>query len=370
MRRAEQFAQLLEAPAGAAAGGPGAELVALTEALAALPRPELRADAASRIRQRLVAVAAVQSAEPEKPARAIAWRHRRLATIAVGSLSAVTAVTGVAMGASRALPGQPLYGLKRATEAVQLRLADGPAAKGQRELEFAATRLAELRAIGTQDSHAAGLLHDMSSEITAGHDDLIQAARADHSTAPVLRFESFARSQWSALIQLAQSAPPSLLPPLRTDVIQIGRLDASARSVVASISGSKSSPGHPHPVPSGGHVSPGVGPSLPIGGHHHGGTPGPTSNVLPTPGSSGRTTQPGQGHTGSPTTGPLPTGKPSLPSLPSLPSASLPNPGVSAPVAVPTNQPTLLPTQLPSVVKSLVSGLGSLTGKGGTGQSH
>src|SRR5438552_11503613 len=149
-RRAEQFAELLER--GTRTDDPTlAPLVALAGALGttpdvAAPRAEFR----TALRQRLVAVATVQGVgapapTPAQRAREIGgtWRFQRRVAVLAGRAAAVTAVAGVGVGASRSLPGDAFYGLKRATENVQLDLAQGQEAKGKRHLEFARTRLAE-----------------------------------------------------------------------------------------------------------------------------------------------------------------------------------------------------------------------------------
>src|SRR5687768_12953144 len=152
-RGAAEFARLLEAgtPAGSPAA-PGLALVAqLRSAGAALdagiaPRPEFR----SALRTRLPAVATVQAAQaaaPAEPARAlptaVSWR-RRGSAVAAGAMASVVAVSGVAVAGSQSLPGDPFYGVKRTTEALQLQMADGEVEKGTRHLDFAASRLREV----------------------------------------------------------------------------------------------------------------------------------------------------------------------------------------------------------------------------------
>ena len=63
-------------------------------------------------------------------------------------------LTGVGVAATRSLPGQPFYGLKGVGEDLQLKMADGDTAKGTKHLEFASTRLREIRAL----AHGEGQL--------------------------------------------------------------------------------------------------------------------------------------------------------------------------------------------------------------------
>jgi len=158
-RRAAQFADLLDAPERT--DDPAmAPYLALAGALRAVPAgsgpsPEFR----QALRQRLVAVATVQGVgAPDLGATArlrqagITWNFQRRVAIVAGAAAAATAVAGVGVGASRSLPGDPFYGVKRATEHVQLAVTTGQEAKGKRHLEFARTRLHEVQALVGQSS--------------------------------------------------------------------------------------------------------------------------------------------------------------------------------------------------------------------------
>jgi hypothetical protein len=59
----------------------------------------------------------------------VSWR-RRGSAVAAGAMASVVAVSGVAVAGSQSLPGDPFYGVKRTTEAFQLRTADGNLEKG------------------------------------------------------------------------------------------------------------------------------------------------------------------------------------------------------------------------------------------------
>lgn len=251
-RAAERFAAALDGGAAVVELPASlAELVGIVERVASVPQPVMAADASARIRQRLVAVAAVQAAgnEANEPsaARALSWRARRVATVAVGALTGVTAVAGVAVGAAHSLPGDPLYSLKRAAEGLQLDLAGSPAAKADRELQFAQTRMAELRAIGVRDGHAAALLGDLRSELSSARTDVVTAVTTDHDQTPLANFEATTRKQVAALFGLAQNAPAALLPQLRATVVRIVQLDRSVQHLAAKLPVVPVVPGHPLP---------------------------------------------------------------------------------------------------------------------------
>ena len=126
-RRADEFNRLLESDARTddPVAGP---MLAVAEALRAVPTvrrpapgvPYGAAPATRRGRDR---------PRRRRNRQAAAARSRRRQHLegaappdrARGGAAVVTGVTGVGLGASRSLPGQPFYGVKRATEGVQLR---------------------------------------------------------------------------------------------------------------------------------------------------------------------------------------------------------------------------------------------------------
>jgi hypothetical protein len=144
--------------------------------------PAPSAEFRSALRTRLMAVAAVQgvgatatSASPSAaPGRT--WAQRAT-VVGAGALATVVAASGVAVAGSRSLPGDPFYGVKRTAEAVQLRVADGGREEGIRHLQFASTRMREVRALllGRDAPRGAAPLTGL------GDDDLeaVRAAMAD-----------------------------------------------------------------------------------------------------------------------------------------------------------------------------------------------
>ncbi|MDX6268071.1 MAG: hypothetical protein QOD70_2811, partial [Frankiales bacterium] len=230
--RAEELAALLDGAVMMGTGmGTGMGTVSPYAALAtrlrglapafdagAVPGAEFRV----ALRQRLVAVASVQGAaqgvavpsavpsalpsaapyadpvaHPRALGGAVSWAQSRPAQrrigVTAGAMASVIALTGVGVAASRSLPGQPFYAVKRVGEGLQLDLASGDTAKGTKHLEFAATRLREVKALahhdgslslgtagtptaaglafgGSTDKRIADTLHDFDSETKAGTD--------------------------------------------------------------------------------------------------------------------------------------------------------------------------------------------------------
>src|SRR3954453_6768013 len=240
-RRADEFNRLLELD-GRTDDPVAGPMLAVAEALRAVPmaegpRPEFR----TALRQRLVAVATVQGVgATEKPlqrARAAGstWKvQRRLTALAAGA-AVVTGITGSGRGARRSLPGQPFYGVKRASEGAQLATTVGTEARGKRHLGFARTRLAEVKALSGSSSALGPIfgahqlaapaansaeqsklildpLHAMDVETRAGANDLFAAFRDSGSAEPLRALNNFSREQYAQLHDLLGALPANAQP--------------------------------------------------------------------------------------------------------------------------------------------------------------
>jgi len=168
-------------------------------------------------------------------AAGITWNFQRRVSIVAGAAAAATAIAGVGIGASRSIPGDAFYGVKRATEDVQLALTTGQEAKGKRHLEFARTRLHEVEALAGRSSALGGFtpgqpaalghlsseaktstivatLRDMDAETRAGAEDLL-AAYADSETAePLEALDAFTRDQFDDLKDVVPALPTDAQP--------------------------------------------------------------------------------------------------------------------------------------------------------------
>jgi hypothetical protein len=350
-RRAAQFAALLDAPERSddPALAPYLELAGALRAVRVStgPTPEFR----QALRQRLVAVATVQGVgAPDLGATArlrqagITWNFQRRVAMVAGAAAAATAVVGVGVGASRSLPGDPFYGVKRATEHVQLAVTTGQEAKGKRHLEFARTRLHEVQALVGQSSALSDFmpgqvgalghltdeaktstivatLQDMDSETRAGAQDLL-AVYADSGKAEALEaLDTFTRDQYADLRDAVPALPTDAQPRAERSLSLLTVVAAQTR-IVAQAGGS--TPG------AGGTSTPSQQPSVTP-------KPGKTHNPQPATGgskSSAATSSPAP--IGTPT---VPTGVPTVaPTIPPLPTV----------LPAPTDLPSVLPP-LPSL---------------------
>ena len=349
-RRATQFAALLEHPART--DDPAlAPYVALAGALRAVPAPAGPApEFRDALRQRLMAVATVQGVGSTQQGAAarireagITWNFQRRMAIVAGSAAAATAIAGVGIGASKSLPGDAFYGVKRATEDVQLALATGQEAKGKRHLEFARTRLHEVEslvgrnsalvdfmpgsvgALGHLSNEAktstiVATLRDMDAETRAGAEDLLAVYRDSGSAEPLHALDTFTRSQFDDLRAVMTALP-----------VEARQRAARSLSLLAVVAG------HTRSAARGG-----TGTQT---GSGHGGSTGPNESTSSSP-TPRRTSTPRSGHSGGSSSSPGTT-TPSTPGLPTVPS-QVPTEAPTIP-SLPTvlPQPTSLPTKLP-----------------------
>lgn len=383
--RAEELARLLEGAAYGGAAAPAGNLAALAFRLRAVSpaleevaplRPEFR----TALRQRLVAVATVQAPQAAPAAVAVGagsldkvlawsrtWSAQKRLALASGAMAGVVALTGVGVASSRSLPGQPFYGLKRASEGLQLQMASGDTAKGTKHLEFAATRLREVRALANGDGELSlGAVGDLGTlaagrttaslqnritrtlaafdhETSQGRTLLEGVYRSTGRTAPLRVLTEFSSQQKDRLSTLIPELPAGTADAAAQSLALVTEVGSTATQLLemgtcsASCDPSAAGPAltvEPGPTP-GTSASPeqdgnGVPPCTCVE---------PSTTPEPTP---GPTTEP----TSEPT--PAPTGSP----RPTPTSSPTPTPGV-LPTIVPTAVPTVLPTILPTLLPPL-----------------
>ncbi|HWL37577.1 MAG TPA: DUF5667 domain-containing protein [Frankiaceae bacterium] len=332
-RRAEDFDRALAAEGGVHVDPAIRALVAVAGALATIPqrpapafreslRTQLMAEAAN-IAASAPAASVAAAAPAASPAGTLAKVLAKPAMqVATGGLAAAVAVTGVGIGASRSLPGDALYGLKRTVEKLQKRTAGGTLAEAGSVLEHANTRIDEVRALlerGGADALAQveKTLDELRKEIDDATAELLAQARAGSKAA----YDKLAATVGD--LSAALDGLRGQLPPQAQD-----EYDA-VMAMVNSVTGQLKS----LPVP-GGITRPGEDPSK---------SPRPTT---PPPTSPSETTPP---KTTPPTSGPPVTVPPVDPSVTVPPVDPTKSPIITIP-PLPTIEPTLpvtLPPALP-----------------------
>lgn len=202
-----------------------AELISRLRELPDGPRPDPRFKA--ELRSQLVAIAPriiAESADEQRrssphphrrPSRGFARVRRPL--LAIGGAAAVLVLLlGLAVNLSGgALPGQSLYGLKRASEDFKLSVSgDSDADKGLQYLKLASSRASEssklLGSATASDSKAAlvaSTLRTADAETRSGMKLIGDAALATKSTKPAAPVQAWARGQIAAITALLPDLP-------------------------------------------------------------------------------------------------------------------------------------------------------------------
>lgn len=303
MSPSERFAQLvdLDAPSGFLDGGdprmrPVVALAAALRQAATATAPEPMSSATKlAMRERLVAAATatppvaatpgvaarvvevIESGE-RRAARAGRRVSRRITTL-VGSVVIVTSVAGVGVAAARSLPGSPFYDLKRATEAVQLWATSGEAAKGQRHLEFARTRINEASNLPADSPYLASTLKAMNDEIRQANSELVKAYRSTGDVQPLADLVRFARTQAGELAQLGARLPATLHQDTAYSANLLNGVTQEIRSLTVGVChqcATGPAPSMPSPT-----VAPSTTPSSHPSTTPHTGKPSDTPSVKP-----------------------------------------------------------------------------------------
>jgi len=233
-RRAERLAQLLDE----AVGGPRHHARAVPDEQVAgyvrLGKALVRSagvtsgpteDFRTSLRAMLVATAerdgigATAEDAPETGKRAVPTRpmvggKRARGAVLVGLAAGTLALSGISAASGDAMPGDPLYSVKRSTESARLALAGSDVSRGQLYLEFARNRLAEAGETGARGATLATMLADMDNETRDGIRLLTLAAQNRHDSTALDVIDTFVRDQRTLLGQLSdagQSGPSTTL---------------------------------------------------------------------------------------------------------------------------------------------------------------
>lgn len=115
--------------------------------------------------------AVVQVAVPGRRATRVRIATAGLATAVLVALGASSAIAA----ADAALPGQPLYGLKRAVERMGLAMHRGESSRAEVHLRLAARRLAEIQALLAAGQTAASVYGDYEAALAAAESHTLAA---------------------------------------------------------------------------------------------------------------------------------------------------------------------------------------------------
>lgn len=240
-RRAEEFARAVDG-GDVPTAGELAELVGVVDALRSEPVPEPDPDFVLDLRSRLMAEAATalrpENAQLVLPERPRGARERRLVA-AASALVLVGGTAGMATAAQSALPGEPLYPVKRGLEQAETGLHMGSAAKGRELLDQAADRLEEVRSLLASDAVTAApavpaTLQDFTDQAREGSDLLFASFEETRDPQSVETVRTFTADSARSLARLAAGAPDEAQDDLQTAATTLRAIDEHAAALCQS----------------------------------------------------------------------------------------------------------------------------------------
>ncbi|WP_290054503.1 DUF5667 domain-containing protein [Amycolatopsis solani] len=228
----DRFARALE-PSPVRRDGEFADELALVGALrdlGAAGAPDL--ETRQRIRAEIAGRLETAAATPRRR-----WRPRT-ADLVAAALFLVLVLSGLTLVLSRnALPGDALYGVKRAGESTALGLTFGDQAKAQKHLEFATNRITELGELaeaGASPADYRTAYDDFAADLKAGVSQLAAVATSDSGGAQALAdVRLWARNQAA---RLASQPLPADAAPVFGDVRDLlGKVQERTSGLVARL---------------------------------------------------------------------------------------------------------------------------------------
>ncbi|MEV6832503.1 DUF5667 domain-containing protein [Amycolatopsis sp. NPDC051102] len=163
------------------------------------------------------------------------WRPRT-ADLVAAALFLFLVLAGLTMVLSRtALPGDPLYGVKRAGESTALGLTFGDQEKARKHLEFATNRITELSELAAEGGSEAAYrtaYDDFAADLRAGVAEMSAVATSDGSGAQALSdVRLWARNQAARLA--TQPLPADAAPVFGNVRDLLGKVQERTSGLVA-----------------------------------------------------------------------------------------------------------------------------------------
>ncbi len=235
-RAAEEFDHVLNGTSTVPVDTRNAQLLATVEMLRAQPQILPRADFVADLRSRLMTAAATEmvrapAAVHQLVPRPTTTNRRRLGTVAA-TLVIVGGSTGMAVAASGALPGDPLYPVKRGIEQAQAAAHLDQAGRGTALLDQAATRLDEVRRLQASSAEPELVdetLQSFRAAAESGSDKLFTAYQGDGDTAHVEDVRTFTSQHIGEISELTDEATPQTSATLIDAADTMADIDQQAR---------------------------------------------------------------------------------------------------------------------------------------------
>lgn len=238
-RAAEDFARVVDGAQQDVADR-YADLTATVELLRRQETPAARPEFVSDLRAQLMAAADTLLVRADDGARSEAaqvvtfrpGRHQRRLAAAAAAFVIVGGTAGVAAAAESALPGDPLYPIKRGIESAQVSLNTSDAAKGHDLVDQANTRLDEVDGLVRGGDSASQITHTLASfkrSVASGSDLLFVAYQRDADGSDLARLRGTFADQGTRLQDLARRAPAATQSDFRAAGALLADLDQQAR---------------------------------------------------------------------------------------------------------------------------------------------
>jgi hypothetical protein len=157
-------------------------------------------------------------------------RRTRIAIVA-GIAAGALALSGMSMASGDAMPGDPLYAMKRSTESAQLVLAGSDVDRGQAYLSFARTRAREATVTRAHPGKLIPVLSDLDEQTTAGVRLLTSAALSHHDAGILDGVDGFVADQRPVLTALRDSVSQRDRPRAQQSLDLLAQIDQRAAAL-------------------------------------------------------------------------------------------------------------------------------------------
>jgi hypothetical protein len=218
---------------------------------ATAPEPDARERMRAKIMAELPAILTEQTKAVRKTTLSTASRtaakqrvtgpRGRLAIALGAAFCLVIAVCGMTMLLSNsALPGDPLYGIRRTVESASMSLTFGDESKGFKHLGYAADRISDIESLAarypnTADSPAGDYLTalaDFDSDAAAGSSDLTGYASGNGPDV-LNQLHDWAAQQAARITAVDPKLPAEARTPASTSLTLLTRIEARATALLA-----------------------------------------------------------------------------------------------------------------------------------------
>jgi hypothetical protein len=241
-RAAEEFEKALGGTATQDVADRYGTLLETVEVLRAQPEVLPRVEFVDDLRLRLMTAAETELVAAPNVVRLVPKRsrstRRRLGTVAA-SLVIVGGTAGMAAAASGALPGDPLYPVKRGVEQTSAAVRMSDTAKGEALLKQANTRLDEVRSLQAQGSPdpelLASTMDSFRSAADRGSKKLFTAYQTEGNAQDITTVRDFTSTQMAEVAALAKGSSSPAVDELLLDAADtLADIDQQARVLCGS----------------------------------------------------------------------------------------------------------------------------------------